>query len=101
MELREFQMAIHDRGTVDVSFNLHFDSRDPTVGEIKIHSDFESGLPHRAQLKQEEGNWKLFAEHPVMEAGEVKIIPQFLNDELSISIAKKILYIKEEAILLR
>ena len=96
MVLKEFNMVVAGRGIINISFNLHFDSHTCTVGEIKLRADYDSGLPHRVQLKQDYGVWKLYDDHPLMEGGEVKVVPEFLNDDVSNSIAAKILRIMEE-----
>ena len=94
MVLKEFAFKIPDKGKVEVSFYLHFDGADISVGEIKVHTDFESTLPHRAWLKQDNGTWKLYDDHPRMENGEVVVRPEFLNDDISNEIVKTILSLK-------
>jgi hypothetical protein len=94
MVLKEFSLKIPDKGKVEVSFYLHFDTPAVSVGEIKIHTDFDSTLPHRAWLKEDDGRWKLYDDHPLMENGEVVVAPEFLNDDISNEIVKTIIGIK-------
>lgn len=96
MVLKEFNVSVPGKGRVSVSFYLHFDAHSASVGEIKIHTDFDSTLPHRAWLKQDEGQWKLFDEHPSMQNQEVVVRPEFLEDDLSRAIVEKILEIKAD-----
>jgi hypothetical protein len=83
MVLKEIRISIPGQGKIDLNFYIHFDSRNSSVGEIKIHADFDTSLPRRAFLKQDEGEWKLYDEHPTMQNGEIKVLPEFLNDEIS------------------
>ncbi len=96
MVLKEITLNVPGKGKIDLKFYLHFDNHSSSVGEIKIHTDFDSSLPRRAFLKQEDGVWKLFDEHPVMENKEVKMLPVFLNDDLSKEIARRILAIQSQ-----
>ncbi len=95
MVLKEIHVDVPGRGRVDVAFYLHFDGHTTTVGELKIHTDYDSTLPHRAWLKQDDGEWKIFDEHPAMQNNEVKVTPEFLEDEVSREIVRKILAVKE------
>jgi hypothetical protein len=97
MVLKDFKMNVPGKGRVEVSFYLHFDAPSPYVGEIKIHTDYDSSLPHRAWLKQDEGTWKLFDEHPFAKGNEVAVEPEFLNDEVSNAIVEQILAIREQS----
>jgi hypothetical protein len=94
MVLKEFSLKVPEKGKIDVSFYLHFDTPAVSVGEIKIHTDFDSTLPHRAWIKEEDGKWKLYDDHPLMENSEVVVRPEFLNDDISNEIVKTILAIK-------
>jgi hypothetical protein len=94
MVLKEFSMEVPGRGRVDVSFYLHFDTHTINIDELKIHADFDSGLPHHAQLKQDQGQWILYAEHPNMENGQVVVTPQYYNDDLSRAVAERVLAYK-------
>jgi hypothetical protein len=96
MKLKEFSVAVPGRGSVDVSFYLHFDGRNTSVGEIKIHSDYDSGLPHRAWLKQDNAIWYLYDDRPIIEGSEVKVVPEYLNNDVSNEIVAKILDIVEQ-----
>ncbi|MCD6011209.1 MAG: hypothetical protein K0Q79_1071 [Flavipsychrobacter sp.] len=97
MELREFQVNVPARGTVHVEFHLHFEPHQTTVGEIKIHADYNCGIPHRVQLKKDGHTWKLYDDRPKMVNGEVKVIPEYLEDELSNTIVANILEIRDMA----
>lgn len=96
MILKEFSIDVPGKGRVGVSFYVHFDTGKPTVGEIKIHPDFDSTLPHRAWLKQDEGQWKLFDERPANADKEIVVTPEFLNDDVANRITSKILSILQE-----
>jgi hypothetical protein len=96
MVLKEFHINIPGKGKVDVSFYLHFDAHSASVGEIKLHADYDSGLPHRAKLKQDLGKWKLYDDHPVMVNGELKVVPEFLDTEVSNTVVNRILEIKAD-----
>jgi len=96
MVLKEFNMAVPGKGSIAISFYLHFDTHSASVGEINTHADFECNIPRRALLRQENGEWKLYDDHPFLENGTIKVVPEFLNDELSMLIVNKILEIKAE-----
>lgn len=96
MVLKEFSVNFPGKGSVDVSFYFHFDTNTVTVGEIKIHADFDCALPHRAWLKQDEGVWKLYDDHPKMQGGEVVVVPEFLDDDISNEIVRRILFLREQ-----
>jgi hypothetical protein len=96
MKLKEFSLDIPGKGRAEVSFYLHFDTNTVTVGEIKIHTDFESTIPHRAWLKQYEGEWKLYDDHPSMINNEVVVGPEYLADDLSKAIAERIIAIRTQ-----
>lgn len=97
MELREFRVNVPAHGTVNVEFHLHFDTNTTTVGEIKIHADYNCGIPHRVQLKKDGDTWKLYDDRPKMVNGEVKVIPEYLEDDLSNNIVSRILEIRDAA----
>lgn len=97
MELREFQVKVPAHGTVNVEFHLHFEPHNTSVGEIKIHADYNCGIPHKVQLRKDGDTWKLYDDRPKMVNGEVKVIPEFLEDELSKIIVAHILELKNEA----
>ena len=99
MELKEFNLDVPGKGKINVQFHLHFDREPIYVGEIHIHPDFESGMPHRAQLKKDDGQWKLYIEHPENKNGEIVIVPEFLDDDLSMEIANTIMGIRNKAAL--
>lgn len=96
MVLKEFSMQV-PQGKVDVAFYLHFDTGPVTFSEIKIHGDFDTGIPHKVQMKQDHnGQWKLYSDHPEMINGELKVVPEFFDDHLSNKIVSKILEIRED-----
>ena len=99
MELREFQIDVPGKGTVEVAFRLHFSDHDNSVSanEIKIHSDFPSGLPHHPQMLFEEGKWKFHVMHPFIEDKEVVVKEEFLDDGLNQEIINRILAIMDDA----
>ncbi len=99
MELREFQIDVPGKGTVDVRFRLHFNDHDysVTANEIKIHADFDSGLPRHPQLMFEDGIWKFHVMHPFIEDKEVVVKEEFLDDGLNQEIINRILAIMEDA----
>ncbi len=97
MILKEFQVHVPAKGTVNVEFYVHFGEHGATAGEIKIHADYNCGIPHKVQLKKDDGIWKLYDDHPKMVNGEIKVVPEFLEDELSMTIASRIQQIKEDA----
>jgi hypothetical protein len=96
MVLREFHLDIPDKGRIDVSFNIHFDSSAPRVGEIKIHADFDCNIPHRVYLVQVDDQWQLFDEHSSMVGNEIKIDPEYLNDPISNAVLERILQIRSK-----
>ena len=92
MELRSFQIDIPGKGTVNVDFALHFNDEDVvSVQDIKLHADFDSGLPHRAELVMHNNLWQLHAEMPVMKNDEVIIMDEYLKDDISKEIVKRLL----------
>jgi hypothetical protein len=96
MVLKEFTLKVPEKGRVDVSFYLHFDDPEASVGEIKIHTDYDSTLPRRAWLKKNEADkWKLYDDHPALENKEIVVKPEFLDDDVSNEIVKTILAIKQ------
>ncbi len=95
MVMKDFRLEVPGHGKVDVEFRLHFDSGAVSVGEIKVHSDFECGIPHKVQLKHDGSMWKLFSDHPKNENGQVVVEPQFLEDELSMTIARRITMMRD------
>ncbi len=97
MILKEFQVHVPAKGTVSVEFYVHFGEHGATAGEIKIHADYNCGIPHKVQLRKDDGLWKLYDDHPKMVNGEVKVIPEFLEDDLSKTIAARIQMIKDDA----
>ena len=97
MELRSFQIDIPGKGTVDVEFTLHFNNSTVFISEIKVHSDFESGLPHRPQLKLHDNAWQLYAQQPIMKNNEVIVVDEYLNDDISKEIVKRLLQYRDEA----
>ncbi len=97
MEFKSFRIDVPGKGTVDVEFNLHFNDSVGSVREIKVHSDFDSGLPHRPQLMLHDNAWQLYAQLPVMKNDEVVITDQYYNDPISNEIVQRLLEFKEEA----
>lgn len=97
MELRNFQIDVPGKGVIDVNFTLHFNDNSVSVNEIKLHSDFDSGLPHHPQLRLHDNVWQLYAQVPVMKNNEMVIVDEFLNDDLSKQIVEKILQIRNES----
>ena len=99
MELREFQIDVPGKGTVEVNFKLHFNDHDYSVSadDIKIHADFESGLPHHPQLMFEEGKWKFHVHHPLIKNNEVVVEEEFLAEGLNQQIIDRILAIMDDA----
>jgi hypothetical protein len=97
MELRNFSMDIPGKGTIDVDFTLHFNNNTVSISEIKVHSDFESGLPHHPQLTFHDNAWQLHVLQPVMKNNEIVIIDEYLNDSFSKEIVKRLLEFKNEA----
>ena len=97
MELKSFQLNIPGKGTIDVDFALHFNNSSVFITEIKIHADYDSGLPHRPQLVLHENAWQLHVQQPMMKNNEVVIIDEYLNDDVSNEIVKLLLGFKDEA----
>lgn len=99
MELREFKLDIPGKGMVEVSFMLHFSDQtnSASASEIKIHADFDSGLPHRPHLMLDDGTWKFHVQHPVMKNNDVVVEDEFLCDGLNKDIIDHILKIMDEA----
>ena len=101
MELREFKLDVPGKGTVEVSFMLHFNDHDnsASASEIKIHADFASNLPHRPHLMLDEadGTWKFHVQQPVMKNNEVVVEEEFLSDGLNKDIIDRILKIMDDA----
>lgn len=97
MELRNFQIDVPGKGTIDVDFTLHFNNNSVAISEIKLHSDFDSGLPHRPQLMLHDNAWQLHVQQPVMKNNEVIVVDEYLNDELSTEIVKRLLQIRDDA----
>ncbi len=99
MELREFKIEVPGKGTVEVSFMLHFNDHDnsASASEIKIHADFESDLPHRPHLMLDDGTWKFRVQHPVMKNNDVVVEDEFLCDGMNKEIIDRILAIMDEA----
>ena len=91
MELKSFQINVAGKGTVDVNFTLHFNNNSVSVNEIKLHSDFESGLPHHPQLVLHDNMWQLHVQQPIMRNNEVVVVDEYFNDSLSNEIVKKYL----------
>lgn len=96
MVLKEINLDIPGKGRVDLKFYIHFDAHSSSIGEIKIHTDFDSTLPRRAFLKQDNGIWKLFDEHPTSVNSEIKVVPEFLEDDVSRSIVQRILELQAD-----
>ena len=97
MELRNFQIEVPGKGTIDVEFTLHFNNNTVFISDIKIHSDFESDLPHRAQLALHDNMWQLHIQHPEMKDNEIVVVDKYLNDGYCKEILAKLLEIKDEA----
>jgi hypothetical protein len=99
MELREFKLVVPGKGTIEVSFILHFSDQtnSASASEIKIHSDFNSDLPHRPHLMLDNGTWKFRIQHPVMKNNEVVVEDEFLSDGLNKEIIDHILQIIDDA----
>ena len=97
MELRNFQIDVPGKGTVDVEFTLHFNNSAVSVSDIKIHSDFESDLPHRTQLALHDNIWQLHIQHPEMINNEIVIVDQYRHEGLCSQIIDKLIEIKNEA----
>ena len=97
MELKNFQINIPGKGTVDIDFTLHFNDNTPTISEIKVHADFDSGLPHHPQLMLHDNVWQLHVQQPVMKNNEMVVVDQYLNDDISKEIVKRLLEFKNEA----
>ena len=96
MVLKEFSIQVPDKGRVDVSFYLHFDTHSVTVNQLKIRADYDSGLPHQAQLKEENKTWLLYADHPAIDHNAVVVAPLYFDDEVSKQIVERILDIKAQ-----
>lgn len=90
-------MHVPAKGTVNVEFYVHFGEHGASASEIKIHADYNCGIPHRVQLKNDDGVWKLYDDHPKMVNGEIKVVPEFLEDDLSRNIAGRIYQITQDA----
>ncbi len=97
MELRNFQIDIPGKGIIDVNFTLHFNNNSISVNEIKLHADFDSGLPHHPQLRLHENEWQLYAQVPVMKNNEMVIIDEYLDDDVSKQIVEKLLEYRNDA----
>jgi len=97
MELKSFQIDVPGRGTVDVNFTLHFNNNSASISEIKVHNDFDGGLPHHPQLKLHDNSWQLFAQHPIIRNNEVVVVDEYLNDDISKEIVKRLLQFRDEA----
>jgi len=97
MELRSFQIDVPGKGTVDVDFTLHFNSSAISISDIKVHADFDTTLPHRPQLKLHDNSWQLYAQQPIMKNNEVIVVDEYLNDNISKEIVKRLLQYRDEA----
>ena len=97
MELKNFQLDVPGRGVVDVEFTLHFNNNSASVNEIKVHADFDSGLPHRVELKLHDNAWRLHYQQPVMKDNEVVVVDQYVNDGISSQIVARLLEFRNEA----
>ena len=99
MELREFKIDVPGKGRVDVSFWLHFSDHDNSVSaqDIKIHSDFDSGLPRHPHLMMVDHEWKFHMHTPVMVEKEVIIEDQYSAEGLSKEIINRIREYVEDA----
>ncbi len=96
MIFKEFTMPVSGKGNVHVSFIIDTIEDVLKIRDIKLHADFKSGLPHHPRLVEEKGHWKFFIEKPLLANNEIDIVPQYLDDELSIEIIDRILAIKRE-----
>ena len=92
MELREFTIDVPGKGKVDVHFALHFSDHDNSVSaqEIKIHSDFDSGLPKHPHLMLVDNEWQFHTQHAVLKDSDVIVEDEFSTEGLSKEIITRI-----------
>ena len=98
MLFKEFTMPVTGKGNVHVSFIIDTVDDVVKVREIKLRSDFKSSLPHHPRLVEEKGQWKFYIEKPLLMNNEIDIVPQYLDDDLSMEIIERILAIKNEEV---
>jgi hypothetical protein len=96
MVLKEFSITVPDKGQVNVSFYLHFDTHTVTIDQLKICADYDCGLPHQAKLVFESGTWRLYADHPVMDHNNVVVAPIYFDDEVSREIVERVQAMREQ-----
>jgi hypothetical protein len=96
MVFKEFSVTVPGKGQVNVSFYLHFDTHTATVDQLKIRADYDSGLPHQAKLVFENGAWRLYADHPVIDHNNVVVEPTYFDDEVSREIVERVQAMREQ-----
>ncbi len=99
MELREFNIDVPGKGKVDVSLWLHFSDHDNSVSaqDIKIHSDFDSGLPRHPHLMLVDHEWKFHVQQPIMVEKEVVVEDKYSAEGLSKDIIRRIMDLVDDA----
>ena len=83
---------------ISVDFVLDYEGVKLVVKNIQLHSNYDSGLPHSAQLEYHDraGEWLLRAYYTKEIDGEARRVSEWLTYPLAEEIAKNIVSVKED-----